>query len=61
MDISTLEKNLSKALEDYRQEAHSVVSTCKGNPEDVEEVFRQTYYALTDFKKSIIEYLVSNK
>ena len=61
MNTSILEKKLDEALENYKQEAHSVVSTCQGNPEDVERVFRNTYYVLTDFKKAIIEYLASNK
>lgn len=59
-DINHLEKKLEESLELYRKEAHSLVSMNGSenlNAHDMEEIFRQTFYVLDDFKKAIVEYL----
>ena len=59
-NINDLEKKLGESLELYRKEAHSLVSMNGNdnlNQHDMEQIFRQTFYVLDDFKKAIVEYL----
>ena len=60
MDTHELEKILNEALDEFSENISS--SYAEGSKEpategDINEVARQTIYALTEFKSAIIKYL----
>lgn len=68
-DLKDLDKALIKSLEDYKAETIFDIQTYNQSHKkgeyldeyDLEEISRQVYYLMDDFRKSIIEYLKDNK
>ena len=60
MDKLKLEKELDQCLDDYVKEVKFNVETFKGEfctKDDMEELARQTFYCLNEFKKCLIKHL----
>ncbi|EDS77568.1 hypothetical protein CBC_A0930 [Clostridium botulinum C str. Eklund] len=61
MNINKLDELLQESLKNFSLEAHSHVAN--KNPEeplneyDYDELARQTFYVMDDFRKSIVQYL----
>lgn len=67
MSTGRLEKELNKALDDFRENTLFNLETFEQvheneylTKEDMEEMNRYTFYCLNDFKNSIIKYLKDN-
>ncbi|MGN4930283.1 hypothetical protein [Bacillus cereus group sp. MYBK14-1] len=67
MKTENLEKQLNKALDDFRENTLFKLETFEQAHEneyltkdDLEEINRQVFYCLHDFKKVIVEYLKGN-
>lgn len=62
--IEKLESQLEKSIEDFRVEIKGLVKENQDQTitaDDIDEIGRQIYYVLEDFKKHIVEYLKENK
>ena len=58
--IEQLEESLDKSLEIYKMEMKSNIEAKKGQvltADDMEDIARQTFYMMDDFKDQIIKYL----
>lgn len=63
MDINTLEANLTKAIEGFKDEMQlnfKENSNAPATHSDLDEIARHAYYAMNDMKNEIIKYLKSN-
>lgn len=63
-NINKLESSLDKSIEDFKDQMKTHINdidTMYLTKEDLDEFTRQTYYALNDFKTSIISYLKEQK
>lgn len=63
-DIKSLEEALELSVNDFSKQMHTDIETFSQsheneylNKNDMDEISRQTFYALNDFKKHIISYL----
>lgn len=64
MNIDELEKNLSKSLDIFSMEMQGKINNSKGqslNEYDLDDISRNVFYVMNDFKDSIIKYLKDNK
>jgi hypothetical protein len=68
-NIAKLDEALEKSLESFKEEIKFNLETFYQNnkhpkefltKDDYEEITRQTYYVLGEFKKAIIDYLKEN-
>lgn len=60
MTNSELNSELDKALESFKAEIQSRYAEGSSNPateHDINELARQTFYTLDEFRKSILKYL----
>lgn len=60
MSINELEKKLEESIDNFSIESHYHVARKQGenlNEFDYDEICRQFYYVMYDFKENIIEYL----
>lgn len=62
-NINDLDKALKQSLTDFATEMQSKVSTFKGeslSEYDMDDIARNVFYVMEDFRKNIIEYLKDN-
>lgn len=66
-DLKVLDKNLEKALDDFSKQITFDMETFSQTHDndyltkvDLEEITRQTFYVMLDFKTQIIDYLKDN-
>ena len=60
MKTAKLEEKLNQSIEEFRENVQSNYETARSQhctPDDLQELARQTFYALNDFKKHIVEFL----
>ncbi len=63
MNLNDLEKSLDVALKDFADEMQLIYRSSTqefATMDDINELSRQTFYAMNEFKKSIISYLKDN-
>lgn len=64
MDLKELNKKLEESLENFSLEGHAHVANNAGetlNEYDYDELCRQFFYVMDDFRLNIIKYLESQK
>lgn len=57
MNIKQLEKRLDEALDNFSLSVAATVRNYQGNEYDIDELGRQVFYCLADFKNIIVDYM----
>ncbi|KHD14959.1 hypothetical protein AB2T63_12140 [Clostridium butyricum] len=63
MNINDLEKALDQSLNQFSIEMQSKVNSAKGEPlneYDIDDIARNVFYTMNDFKANIVKYLKEN-
>lgn len=64
MNIDELEGNLSESLNQFSMEMQNKIDNAAADPlnkNDIDDLAREFFYTLNDFKDNIIKYLNDNK
>lgn len=64
MNIDELEENLSESLNQFSMEMQNKIDNAADDPlnkNDIDDLAREVFYTLNDFKDNIIKYLNDNK
>ncbi|AWK50486.1 hypothetical protein DIC82_05320 [Clostridium beijerinckii] len=64
MNIDELEENLSESLNQFSMEMQNKIDNAVDdslNKNDIDDLAREVFYTLNDFKDNIIKYLNDNK
>lgn len=61
MNIDELEENLSESLNQFSMEMQNKIDNAADDPLNVDDLAREVFYTLNDFKDNIIKYLNDNK
>lgn len=64
MNIDELEVNLSESLNQFSMEMQNKIDNAADDPlnkNDLDDLAKETFYTLNDFKDNIIKYLNDNK